>query len=312
MAAKRDDRRETTESRCLATAAFDVARSLRIGRLLVQVDELEDVQLIEELRGEQRIIWLTRSDDLPAKLAPEDAVVRLPETSLARISQMKIGLLLAVLNGHIDHNRSVLYLAGTAGSERLDTLLIANPSRDFPWFGKRQIEKTQGLVRTRELARLVEIALRLAAEGREGSPIGTIFVLGDADELAAYLRQLVLNPCKGHRRGIRSIHDPAFFETIREFAALDGAFLVSKEGVIETAGTYLAVPGERKTKLAAGLGARHAAAALITSKTAAISVVVSASSGIVTVFHTGKAILELERPLRHVPAASDANRRARK
>jgi hypothetical protein len=312
MAAKRDDRRENAESRCLATAAFDVARSLNIGRLLVQADELEDARLIEELRGEEGIVWLTRSDDLPAKLGPKDAVARLPETSLARISQMKIGLLLAVLNGHIDHKQSVLYLAGTAGSERLDTLLIANPSRDFPWFGRRQIQKTQGLVRTRELARLVEIALRLATEGREGSPIGTIFVLGDADQLAAYLRQLVLNPCKGHRKRSRSIHDPAFFETIREFAALDGAFWVNEEGVVETAGTYLAVPGERKTKLAAGLGARHAAAALITSKTTAISVVVSASSGIVTVFHAGKAILELERPLRHVPAESDVNRRTRK
>jgi len=312
MAAKRTDRRENAESTCLAAAAFNVARSLKIGKMLVQVDELADVELVEGLRDGEGVVWLTRSADLTVELGSEDPVVRLPETSLARMSQMKIGLLLAVLNGHVDHDQSVLYLAGTAGSERLDTLLIANPSRDFPWFGQRQIEKTQGLIRTQELARLVEIALRLATEGREGSPIGTIFVLGDTEELSSYLRQLVLNPCKGHRKGIRSIHDPAFFETIREFAALDGAFLVNEDGVVESAGTYLAVPGERKTKLAAGLGARHAAAALITSRTAAISVVVSASSGIVTVFHGGKAILELERPLRHVPTTSDAKRRTDK
>ncbi len=302
MAPKRANRRENAESKCLATAAFDVARALKIDKLLVQADELEDVQLIEELRSDERIVWLTRSADLPASRAPGNAVVRLPETSLARMSQMKIGLLLAVFNGHVEHNQSVLYLSGTAGSERLDTLLIANPSRDFPWFGRRHIEKTQDLIRTRELARLVEIALRLAGEGREGRPLGTIFLLGNTEELSPYLRQLVLNPCKGHRKGIRSIHDPAFFETIREFAALDGAFLVSENGVVESAGTYLAVSGEKKTKLAAGLGARHAAAALITSKTAAMSVVVSASSGTVSVFHGGKAILELEKPLHREPA----------
>jgi DNA integrity scanning protein DisA with diadenylate cyclase activity len=307
MAAQRTDQRENAESRCLATAAFDVAKSLSIEKLLVQVDEPRDVRLIESIRNGEHIVWMTRTAELLAKLDSEDAVVRLPETSLARISQMKIGLLLAVLNGHVAHDESVLYLAGTAGSERLDTLLIVNPSRDFPWFGKRQMEKTQGLVRTRELARLVEIALRLAVEGREGSPIGTILVLGNAEELAPHLRQLVLNPCKGHRKAIRSIHDPAFFETIREFAALDGAFLVNEDGVVASAGTYLSVEGARKTRLAAGLGARHAAAALITSKTAATSVVVSASSGTVSVFRGGKAILELERPLRHPAVASAGN-----
>jgi len=38
MAEKRADRRENAESKCLATAAFDVAGSLKIGKLLVQVD----------------------------------------------------------------------------------------------------------------------------------------------------------------------------------------------------------------------------------------------------------------------------------
>jgi len=308
MAAKRKDQRENVESKCLATAAFDVARSLNIDVLLVQADELEDIEVIEGLRAGEGVVWLTRSADLPDKLDSGDPVVRLPETSLARMSQMKIGLLLAVLNGYVHRNQSVLYLSGTAGSERLDTLLIVNPSRDFPWFGKRQIEKTQRLIRTQELARLLEIALRLATEGREGSPIGTIFVLGDTEELVGYVRQLVLNPCKGHRKGLRSIHDSAFFETIRELAALDGAFVVNDDGVVESAGTYLSVSGGSKTKLAAGLGARHAAAALITSKTAAVSVVVSASSGTVTVFHGGKAILELERPLRHPPATFVAGR----
>jgi DNA integrity scanning protein DisA with diadenylate cyclase activity len=45
-----------------------------------------------------------------------------------------------------------------------------------------------------------------------------------------------------------------------------------------------------------GLGARHASAAAITAATPAVAVVVSESSGDVTVFHRGQAILELEKP----------------
>ena len=63
---------------------------------------------------------------------------------------------------------------------------------------------------TRYLARLLEIALRLAREGREGSPIGTIFVLGDRSTLSPHLRQLILNPLKGHPQASRSISQSGF------------------------------------------------------------------------------------------------------
>jgi len=67
----------------------------------------------------------------------------------------------------------------------------------------------------RHLARVLEIALRLAREGREGTSVGAIFVLGDPVTLSPHLRQLVLNPLKGHPQSARSIHDPAFFDPAR-------------------------------------------------------------------------------------------------
>ena len=136
--------------------------------------------------------------------------------------------------------------------------------------------------------------MRLAREGREGRPLGTVFVIGEPDKLTPYLRQLVLNPCEGHPQKSRNIHDDVFFESLREFAALDGAFVVNNRGIVESAGTYLDAPVP-KAKLRSGLGARHTAAAAITAKTEAIAVVISESSGTVTVFHEGKDILELEK-----------------
>jgi len=68
-------------------------------------------------------------------------------------------------------------------------------------------------------ARLLEIALHFAREGREGSSIGAIFVLGDRRTLSPHLRQLILNPLKGHAPAVRSIHNPDFLETLRELAA---------------------------------------------------------------------------------------------
>lgn len=287
---------EGVESRLVVKAAFELARSLSINRVIVQADELLDVHVVENFRDTEAIIWLTRKhgDELHTDRC-EDAVIRIPDTNVSRMSQMKLGLFLAVLNRRVELNESIVCLSGVAGSERLDTLMVTNPRRDFPWFRKRNTEEVRRRIATQEFARIIDIALRLSAEGREGKPIGTIFVLGDLEELSPYLRQLVLNPCEGHPRRDRSIHREEFLETLREFAALDGAFILSNKGVVESAATYLDAP-VRRAFLRPGLGARHAAGLAITAATSSIAVVVSASSGTVTVFHEGKTVFELERP----------------
>jgi len=74
--------------------------------------------------------------------------------------------------------------------------------------------------------RVLWIASRIAAEGREGRPIGTIFVLGDSNEVLAQSRQLVLNPLQGHPESGRNIVSLELEETLKEFATIDGAFIV--------------------------------------------------------------------------------------
>jgi diadenylate cyclase len=136
---------------------------------------------------------------------------------------------------------------------------------------------------------------RFTREGREGLSIGTTFVLGDRTTLMPYLRQLILNPLKGHVQATRSIHNPEILKTLRELSVMDGAFIINRRGVVDSAGTYLNAP-IGCGKLRPGLGARHAAALAITTVTDATAVVISASSGTVSVFmDKGETVLELER-----------------
>jgi len=295
MAKKQPKQSEHVESKQLVECAFSLARSLNITKLLVQADELRDIRFVEKLREAELIIWLTRDiNELPLTDKRKNKVVTIPDVSSTRMSQLKIGLLMAILNEHVLFDESILCLSGVAGSKRLDTMLIANPQRDFPWFRKQNFNETQQPIATREFIRVIDVAMRLACEGREGRPLGTIFVLGDQEDLEPHLRQLVLNPCQGHPQKNRNIHDETFFESLREFASLDGAFVINNRGVVESAGTYLDAPVSKK-KIRSGLGARHTAAAAITGSTQAVAVVVSESSGTVTVFHEGKEILELEK-----------------
>jgi hypothetical protein len=285
------DPEEHQETRELVKSAFGLARSLGIKTLVVQADEIRDRRLVETLRDDERVIWVTRErKQIPVSDPAKDVVLAMPDAALNRLSQLNLALFLAALNRHLGPDERVLGLSGVAGSQRLDTLVIAKPARDYPWLQHHKSE----LAVTRYLARLLEIALRFAREGREGSPIGAIFVLGDRSTLSPHLRQLILNPLKGHPQAARSISNPDFLETLRELSAMDGAFVVNRRGVVDSAGTYLNAPVGRG-QLRPGLGARHAAALAITTVTDATTVVISASSGTVSLFDGGETVLELER-----------------
>ena len=78
----------------------------------------------------------------------------------------------------------------------------------------------------------------------------------------------MINPFHGYPESERNILDPRLEETIKEFSAIDGAFIVRGDGVILAAGRYLAPRGKLDPPLPHGLGTRHEAAASITAMSA--------------------------------------------
>ncbi|HJS70013.1 MAG TPA: diadenylate cyclase [Gaiellaceae bacterium] len=85
---------------------------------------------------------------------------------------------------------------------------------------------------------------------------------------------------------------PAFRETVKELAQLDGAFLLKDDGTFVSAGRFIDVDVTAEDNFLPGLGTRHAAAASISRTTSAIAVVVSQSS-VVRVFAAGEVRAEI-------------------
>jgi diadenylate cyclase len=133
------------------------------------------------------------------------------------------------------------------------------------------------------------ISVELSREGREGKPIGTAFMLGDAQNVLDKSRQLILNPFEGHPREARCITSPDLKETVKELAQLDGAFVVSGKGVVEAAGRYITIDTSHAT-IPKGLGTRHASVAGITQETKAVGIVVSQSGGRISIFRDGRIV----------------------
>jgi diadenylate cyclase len=138
---------------------------------------------------------------------------------------------------------------------------------------------------------LIELAVEIAREGREGRRIGTLFTLGDEEAVLARSRSLILDPLVGHPELSRHVSDLNLRGTIKELAQLDGGFVVSRGGIFLSACRYLdAVVSSADVPL--GLGSRHIAAANMSAATNAVGIVVSESS-VVRLFCHGKLVGEI-------------------
>jgi diadenylate cyclase len=146
-------------------------------------------------------------------------------------------------------------------------------------------------VNNRTLRRVVNLAVEIAREGREGHKIGTLFVVGDSEAVLKHSRPMILDPLYGHPHESKRIDDPNLREALKELAQLDGAFVVSDEGVVISAARYIDAVSNH-LELPLGLGSRHVAAASVSSRTDAVAVAVSESST-VRMFDDGKLVAEI-------------------
>lgn len=137
---------------------------------------------------------------------------------------------------------------------------------------------------------VIELAVELGKKGQKGSPVGALFVVGDAGKVMNKSRPLSYNPFeKSHV----NVGDPIVKVMLKEFSRLDGAFVISDSGKIVSAYRYLE-PSAEGVDIPKGLGARHMAAGAITRDTNAIAIVLSESDGLVRAFKAGDLVLEID------------------
>ncbi len=201
-------------------------------------------------------------------------------------------MLLALSRGYIRQGDRVIHVLSFSDSAQLDTVTVSEVDRAFRFFFATPGARTLDDLDQSVLIRVLQIATEIANEGREGKPIGTLFVLGDHVSVQARCQQMVMNPFRGYDERERNIMDPGLTETLKEYSHIDGAITVRSDGVILAAGVYLQ-HHQSLENFPQGLGARHAAAAGISAATHALAVVVSQSTRKISLFRSGRRIMTL-------------------
>ncbi len=276
----------------LLRVAAQMARRRHVARLLYVCDlEFPEALLKRGLR-KKLLAAVSNQAQHDALEEARQAVVLLPEYELGWQDKFRLAMVSAVGRGYLELGDQVVGLVARRPRVYPDTLLVTKVERDVA--GAAGVaEPRESSIPATVLQPILELALELGFEGWEGHAVGTIFAIGDSPRVMESSRQIALNPFQGYSESERNLADPAVREALRNFATLEGAFVVREDGVVLAAGRYLELEPHEDVDLPLGLGARHMAAALVTKDTSAIAVVVSQASGKVRVFKEGRVVLEL-------------------
>jgi len=242
-------------------------------------------------------ILITREDNnVPHNVEFFHSIINIPNVNVTRLGQIKIVITKGLATGLFTKGDKLVCLTGVPKFGYIDSMFVIDVGREFGILTSENISDIFEDIYPEVFETVLNIALELAAQGREGRPIGTIFVLGNHEKVLELSRQMIINPFMGYREEEKNILDRNLRDTIKEFSALDGAFVVRGDGVLVTAGRHLSAALEGKD-FPQGLGSRHIAAAGITSVTGAIAIAISESTGTVRIFKKGKIFVDIEKSM---------------
>jgi len=275
-------------NRLMFREAERVARGADCGAIMVFGDTFIGGIESGTVQSKLKTILVTRNLIEPSEDQRSFAeTIQVRSFSSQRLAQLRSAMLVALTRGVITFTDRICCVGGMTGSNQFDTLVVVDVEREFQTLLTGQTaDLLPGDVKPEVLERVVAVATELAVEGREGRPVGCLFVVGGIEKVEAFTKPLVLNPFFGYKEEDRNILNPFMDETVKEFSSIDGAFVIRGDGVVESAGSLIQAT-DSDHSLPSGLGSRHAAAAAISVAANCIAIVVSSSTGQVTLFRRG-------------------------
>ena len=281
-----------------AVALLESARVIAAERkasAVVLLAELSyNFQEIQKSLGNLPLIVASDVEDVIEAARKDDvnhvALLEEPETRQMQLIQ---ALLESLADEMLKTGDTIIALHAAFEHEQIDTLTIMPLAEHLTRLTSRDLQRLETTVPLETLRIVVNLAVDIGKEGREGKPVGSLFVVGNHRKVLAQSHEQVHDPFKGYPKKERSIRSARVRESVKELAQLDGAFVVSAEGHCEAACRILDAPAEG-LMISKGLGARHWAAAAISKTTDAIAIAVSESTGTVRIFKDGMVVLRIE------------------
>ncbi len=278
--------------------------------LLFLMERPADWVKLREAVGKHTVLLAGDSAETLSGASPESfkiIVVNKPPESpvFERLTQ---ALLESVANEFVPPGATIVAVYSGFEPTVIDTISIIRLGEHLGQLTMRDLRELKTRIPFETLKIVVDLAVDIGREGREGKPVGTLLVVGDHRKVLSFCRPMGFDPVRGYSRTERNLSDAKVREGVKEIAQIDGAFVVSSDATVVAAGQHVAAPRASDLALPKGFGSRHWAAAEISRATSAIAIVVSQSSGTVRLFQNGEVRLRIEpfrRPMKWIEFDQD-------
>lgn len=292
------ERRQHRSNRILLKEAEKIAKDARCTAIMIFGDTFGGgIEVTNSFPKFKTIIVARTASDRYTDHPDIKHTIEVRSYSNHRLSQLRSAVLIGLTRGILKFNDRLCCVGGVPNSNQLDTLVILDVEREFQSVLTRDAELLPPGVKVEVMERVFGIATELSVEGREGKPIGTLFVVGDTKTVESYAKPLIMNPFHGYKAEDRNVLNPFMDETLKELSSIDGAFIIDGDGVVHSAGSLINVPLDDQVVLPSGFGSRHVAAASISKAAECLAVVISSSTGQVTLFRRGVMLPLLEKTI---------------
>ncbi|HEY5313274.1 MAG TPA: DNA integrity scanning protein DisA nucleotide-binding domain protein [Pirellulales bacterium] len=278
-----------------------LSKAVGADAVLLLLDDAVDWQVIKRRAdGEKVVVAVETAEQVVGAVEAGLPTVLLETTEVPVYDRLSQALLKAIADEMLAPASRVVTLYSGFEAHTLDSISIIDLNDHLGRLTVRDLRQLETRVPLDTLQTVVNLALEIGREGREGKPVGTLFVVGDHQKVRKMSHAASFDPVRGYSRKERNLKSTRVREGIKEIAQMDGAIIVAADGTVEAAAQYLDASAAEIT-LSKGLGARHWAAAAITRATKAVAVAVSESNGTVRIFQSGEVVLRIEpfrRPMK--------------
>ena len=289
-------RKKVSSTSAMLEVAIDLAQHLKAEKILVmaEVGVRRDAilalhQVCSTLVVTQNKQFLTGIEDFGIGRLTFDFDI----DDMANVELVRQAIILGMEGGFIQRGSLVVCVTHLLEPRGVDSVMAVDTSRGFEGFHPDSVAALSGDYPIEVVKAALDLAVDIGQEGREGDPIGALFVIGDSERVLTHSRTMTFDPFRGYSEREKNICNADNREGIKEVARMDGAFVIQDRGVIVSGSRYISADVQGLT-LPKGLGARHVAAASITNHTRAIAIAVSQSTGVVRAFKGGKIVLRVD------------------
>ncbi|MFM7038715.1 MAG: DNA integrity scanning protein DisA nucleotide-binding domain protein [Planctomycetaceae bacterium] len=293
----------------LLLAAARLTQDVEAAALVVIAEQPLEFAKLRPADASFRVIVASDQKDVLEAAKREDvdviSIQHEPQTRQFQVSQV---LLEAIADELLQTGDVAVVVYSAFEKDVCDTATVVHLAEQLSRLTSRDLQRLETKVPLETLRIVVDLACEIGREGREGKPVGTLFVVGNHRKVMELSTEQVHDPFRGYPRSERSIRNPRVRESIKELAQIDGAFVISSDGIAIAAGRHLRASADGLT-LSKGLGSRHWAAAEISRAAGAIAIAVSESTGTVRVFQDGRIVLRIE-PMRNAMKWHDVSSEA--